>query len=206
VNKFFSVTILCVPAGHCAGGYVQSVYGMDAMNVCLRCGLAVSSQPTSTTLVPQKPSEPRTALSSEHRICAVSAVVACNGIDDGPSGNCATGRRYRTMRQSGAHLEVRGREPSDARSALANAHRSSSPWATPSPVDADDSRGRKTGLSRYPAAAYRKCLEVCLPLESGSVNAGDLLKLQVSLWHEGLPVDSLPSQGWLDCPTADPPD
>jgi len=55
-------------------------------------------------------------------------------------------------------------------------------------------------------AAFRKCLEVCVPLESASVHAGDLLKLQVSLWHEGLPVDSLPSQGWLECPTADPSD
>jgi hypothetical protein len=45
------------------------------------------------------------------------------------------------------------------------------------------------------AAAYRKSLEVCFPLESASAHPGDLLKLQVSLWHEGLPVDSLPSQG-----------
>jgi hypothetical protein len=29
---------------------------------------------------------------------------------------------------------------------------------------------------------------------------------QISLWHEGLPVDSLPAQGWLECPTADPSD
>jgi alpha-amylase/alpha-mannosidase (GH57 family) len=56
------------------------------------------------------------------------------------------------------------------------------------------------------AAAYRKCLEICVPLQSAGVEAGDLLKLQVSLWHEGLPVDSLPAQGWLECPTADPSD
>jgi hypothetical protein len=56
------------------------------------------------------------------------------------------------------------------------------------------------------AAAYRRCLEVRLPLHSTGAQAGDLLKLQISLWHEGLPVDSLPAQGWLECPTADPSD
>jgi alpha-amylase/alpha-mannosidase (GH57 family) len=62
------------------------------------------------------------------------------------------------------------------------------------------------GASNGTAAAYRKSLEVSLPLESAAVHPGDLLKLQVSLWHEGLPVDSLPAQGWLECPTADPSD
>ena len=62
------------------------------------------------------------------------------------------------------------------------------------------------GAADGTAVAYRKCLEVCLPLLSAGVQPDDVLKLQVSLWNEGLPVDSLPVQGWLECPTADPSD
>ena len=53
-------------------------------------------------------------------------------------------------------------------------------------------------------AAFRDVLEVGISLLSLGVKPGDAARFQVSLWRDGLPADSLPSQGWLECPTADP--
>ncbi|MGQ9634812.1 MAG: glycoside hydrolase family 57 protein [Bryobacteraceae bacterium] len=53
-------------------------------------------------------------------------------------------------------------------------------------------------------AVFGKTLEISLPLEVTGTGSGDLLRVQLSLWHEGLPLDAVPHQGWLECPTAEP--
>ncbi len=54
--------------------------------------------------------------------------------------------------------------------------------------------------------AFHKVLETRFSLAALSVNPGGELRLQLSLWKDGLPVDALPPQGWLDISTADPSD
>jgi hypothetical protein len=55
-------------------------------------------------------------------------------------------------------------------------------------------------------ACYRRILEIRLPFTALGVERGDPLRLQVSLWQQGLPMDSMPAQGRLECPTAEPAD
>ena len=55
-------------------------------------------------------------------------------------------------------------------------------------------------------ACYRRILEIRLPFTALGVERGDVLRLQVSLWQQGLPMDSMPAQGHLECPTAEPAD
>lgn len=50
--------------------------------------------------------------------------------------------------------------------------------------------------------AWGRVLEMRLPLEALGARVGDTLRLQISLWHNGLPLDALPAQGWLECSTA----
>jgi hypothetical protein len=55
-------------------------------------------------------------------------------------------------------------------------------------------------------ACFRKVLEIRLPFAVLGTEQGHLLRFHVSLWHQGLPMDSLPAQGRLECPTAEPAD
>jgi hypothetical protein len=55
-------------------------------------------------------------------------------------------------------------------------------------------------------AAFRKVLEIRLSLRALAVPRGQSLQLQVSLWKDGLPVDAVPSEGWLELSTAEPTD
>jgi hypothetical protein len=52
--------------------------------------------------------------------------------------------------------------------------------------------------------AYVRVLEIQLPLAAIDIAAGAGLKMQLSLWQGGLPVDAVPQQGWLDMATTDP--
>ncbi|MGB9605511.1 MAG: hypothetical protein ACPL88_06485, partial [Bryobacteraceae bacterium] len=47
-------------------------------------------------------------------------------------------------------------------------------------------------------------LEARIPLESIGAASGDRLRVQLSLWRNGLPLDALPYQGWLEISTAEP--
>lgn len=49
------------------------------------------------------------------------------------------------------------------------------------------------------AAFFRTILEVRLCLAACGVASGAPVRLQISLWREGLPMDALPQQGWLEC-------
>ncbi len=55
-------------------------------------------------------------------------------------------------------------------------------------------------------ASFHKILEVRLPFAALGAGQGYVLRFQVSLWQDGLPMDSLPAQGRLECPTGEPAD
>jgi alpha-amylase/alpha-mannosidase (GH57 family) len=60
-----------------------------------------------------------------------------------------------------------------------------------------------------PAAAefaFQQVLEARLSLAALGVRQGQSLRLQISLWKEGLPLDAVPQQGWLEVSTAEPTD
>jgi alpha-amylase/alpha-mannosidase (GH57 family) len=55
-------------------------------------------------------------------------------------------------------------------------------------------------------SAFHKVLEIRLSLAALGVATGSTLKLHLSLWKDGLPVDTLPQDGWLEVSTAEPTD
>ncbi len=54
--------------------------------------------------------------------------------------------------------------------------------------------------------AFRKVLEARFSLAALAVPSGHTLRLQLSLWKEGLPIDAIPQEGWLEISTAEPTD
>ncbi len=60
---------------------------------------------------------------------------------------------------------------------------------------------RADGAIEY---AYRKVIEARLPLSGLAVPSGGCLRLQMSMWKDGLPVDAVPQEGWIEISTAEP--
>jgi len=54
--------------------------------------------------------------------------------------------------------------------------------------------------------AFQKVLEARFTLACLGAACGERLRVQVSLWSDGLPLDALPQQGWLEISTAEPLD
>jgi alpha-amylase/alpha-mannosidase (GH57 family) len=54
------------------------------------------------------------------------------------------------------------------------------------------------------ACAFARILEVSVPLAAIGVQNGSAVRFQCSLWHDDLPVDAIPAQGWLELKTTDP--
>ncbi len=54
--------------------------------------------------------------------------------------------------------------------------------------------------------AFQKVLEARLSLAALGVGPGQVLRLQLSFWNQGLPVDAIPQEGWLEISTAEPTD
>jgi hypothetical protein len=52
--------------------------------------------------------------------------------------------------------------------------------------------------------AFRKVIEVRMALRPLGVAPEHSLRLQISLWKDGLPVDALPQEGWIEVSTAEP--
>jgi alpha-amylase/alpha-mannosidase (GH57 family) len=52
--------------------------------------------------------------------------------------------------------------------------------------------------------ALGRVAEVCMGLKGIGIPAGGGLRFQFSLWHDGLPLDAVPQQGWLEMPTTNP--
>ncbi len=52
-------------------------------------------------------------------------------------------------------------------------------------------------------AAFARVLEMRISLAAAGVQTGHLLRFQLSLWKDGLPMDALPQQGWIEFSTAE---
>jgi hypothetical protein len=46
-------------------------------------------------------------------------------------------------------------------------------------------------------AAYRRVLEIAVPLASLGGGPDAPVRFQLSLWEDGLPLDAQPAQGWI---------
>ncbi len=65
----------------------------------------------------------------------------------------------------------------------------------------------KPGVCEAPADfAFHNILEARLSLAALGVAQGQPVRLQLSLWKDGLPVDAIPQEGWLEISTAEPTD
>ncbi len=73
-------------------------------------------------------------------------------------------------------------------------------------VFASDAAGGFTASSTFPGAkcAFRKILEAGIPLGAFGVTAGQTVRFQFSLWRDGLPMDAIPQQGWLELQASEP--
>lgn len=52
--------------------------------------------------------------------------------------------------------------------------------------------------------AFRKIFEVRVPLSAIGAGLRQSVRFQLSLWQNGLPLDALPQQGWMEVSTAEP--
>jgi hypothetical protein len=63
----------------------------------------------------------------------------------------------------------------------------------------------RVSASPFPIdTAFRKILEGKVAIASLGAHPGDVIRLQLSLWRESLPLDALPQEGWLRLSTAEP--
>jgi hypothetical protein len=78
--------------------------------------------------------------------------------------------------------------------------------SAPLGVFGPDSGGGFTASAAFPGAecAFRKILEASVPLEGLGAAAGQSVRFQFSLWRDGLPMDAVPQQGWLELPATEP--
>lgn len=66
-----------------------------------------------------------------------------------------------------------------------------------------DGQPRVVEGSDLPAeCAFRQVLEIGLGLASLNIQKDGSVRFQLSLWQDGLPMDAIPRQGWLDVTTA----
>ena len=75
--------------------------------------------------------------------------------------------------------------------------------APPQPVTIRLASGAATSEDPI-ECAFSRILEARFPLDAAGVADGGGVRFQLSLWHEGLPVDAVPQQGWLEMPTTSP--
>lgn len=54
--------------------------------------------------------------------------------------------------------------------------------------------------------SMRKVLEGRVSLSAAGIGSGQALRLQLSLWKQGLPLDAVPHEGWIEVSTAEPTD
>jgi alpha-amylase/alpha-mannosidase (GH57 family) len=60
------------------------------------------------------------------------------------------------------------------------------------------------GIANGIEYAFRKIFEARVPLSAIGAGLRQPVRFQLSLWQNGLPLDALPQQGWLDVSTAEP--
>lgn len=61
----------------------------------------------------------------------------------------------------------------------------------------------RDGCAHPVEAAFARVLEMRISLAAAGVAAGHSLRFQLSLWKDGLPMDALPQQGWIEFSTAE---
>ena len=66
------------------------------------------------------------------------------------------------------------------------------------------SEAKLAGASHQVECAFARILEARISLASLAIPEGRGLRFQFSLWQGGLPMDSVPQQGWLEMRTTDP--
>ena len=66
--------------------------------------------------------------------------------------------------------------------------------------------GAATSTPKEVKAALAQLLEIEVPFRVIRVEAGVPLQFSISLWQGGLPLGTLPHEGWLHLPTAEPAD
>ncbi|MBS1856689.1 MAG: glycoside hydrolase [Acidobacteria bacterium] len=75
------------------------------------------------------------------------------------------------------------------------------------PADAtiafDGARVRGSGQVE---CAFARVLEAKLPLAVAGIGKGQGVRFQFSLWQEGLPMDAVPQQGWIELASTNPAD
>jgi alpha-amylase/alpha-mannosidase (GH57 family) len=78
--------------------------------------------------------------------------------------------------------------------------------SAPLGVFGPDTGGGFTASAAFPGAecAFRKILEAGVPLAGLGAVAGQSVRFQFSLWKDGLPMDAVPQQGWLELPATTP--
>ncbi len=73
-------------------------------------------------------------------------------------------------------------------------------------VEIRDARLSRPELPAPAEFAVRKVLEGRVSLAAVGVAPGQELRLQLSLWKQGLPLDAIPHEGWIEVSTAEPTD
>jgi alpha-amylase/alpha-mannosidase (GH57 family) len=78
--------------------------------------------------------------------------------------------------------------------------------AEPVAVAVKIENGAATSTPKEVKAALAQLLEIEVPFRVIGVEAGVALQFSISLWQGGLPLGTLPHEGWLHLPTAEPAD
>jgi alpha-amylase/alpha-mannosidase (GH57 family) len=78
--------------------------------------------------------------------------------------------------------------------------------SAPLGVFSPDTGGGFTANAAYAGAecAFRKILEAGVPLRAFRTPEGQPVRFHFSLWRDGLPMDAVPQQGWLELPVTEP--
>lgn len=73
-------------------------------------------------------------------------------------------------------------------------------------VETREAKMARPGSDAPSQFAMQKVLEGRISLAAAGVGPGQTLRLQLSLWKQGLPLDSIPHEGWIEVSTAEPTD
>jgi len=73
-------------------------------------------------------------------------------------------------------------------------------------IDLQDGSAKARQPQSKIEVSFSRVLEMRLPLSQVSQHSSDYVPLQLSLWHDSLPLDALPPEGWIRLSIAEPSD
>jgi alpha-amylase/alpha-mannosidase (GH57 family) len=73
-------------------------------------------------------------------------------------------------------------------------------------IDLQDGSAKARQPQSKIEVSFGRVLEMRLPLSQVSQHSSDYVPLQLSLWHDSLPLDALPPEGWIRLSIAEPSD